>query len=138
MTRFFLTLSDAIHLLFQTIEHSVGGETYVMNMPSFRISDLAEIIANHYGNNMTSIEEVGIRSGEKIHEELISEHESKNSYVFNENYFVILPSIKINKDYSHVDKSTKVNFKTFSSADCLKNKDHLEKLLFRGGFLIKK
>jgi len=135
MTRFFLTLSDAIHLLFQTIEHSVGGETYVMNMPSFHILDLARILVNHYGNEMTTIEEVGIRTGEKIDEVLISEHESVNSFILNENYFVILPTIKLNRDHSHIDGITKVSFKTFSSADCLKNDIYLKKLLIRGGFL---
>ncbi|MCK4528464.1 polysaccharide biosynthesis protein, partial [candidate division WOR-3 bacterium] len=43
MTRFFLTLSEAIKLLFQAVENSVGGETYIMNMPAFFISDLAKV-----------------------------------------------------------------------------------------------
>jgi UDP-N-acetylglucosamine 4,6-dehydratase/5-epimerase len=138
MTRFFLTLSEAIGLLFQAVENSVGGETYVMNMPSFHILALAQLLVNHYGNDETKIEEIGIREGEKIDEVLISEHESPNSYVFNENYFVILPSIKINKDYSHIDKNTRVKFKTFSSADNLKNERYLKELLIKGGFLDEK
>jgi len=135
MTRFFLTLSEAIELLFQAVEYSVGGETYVMSMPSFYIRDLAQVLVNYYGNDTTQIEEVGIREGEKIDEELISEYESNNTYFFNKDYFVILPSIKINKDYSHINKSNKVEFKTFSSADYPKKQDYLYKLLERGEFL---
>lgn len=138
MTRYFLTLSEAIGLLFQAVENSVGGETYVMNMPSFLISDLASALVNHYGNENTKIEEIGIREGEKLHELLISEHESPYTYCFNGNYFVILPSIKINKDYSHIDKTTKVYFKEFSSESNLKTYVYLEELLAKGGFLNEK
>ena len=135
MTRFFLTLSEAIGLLFQAVENSIGGETFVMNMPSFYIKNLAKVLIDHYGNNKTTIEEIGIREGEKIHEILISEHESLKSYAYNENYFVILPAIKINKDYSHVEKNKIVKFKEFSSADNVKDYDYLYNLLSLGGFL---
>lgn len=135
MTRFFLTLSDAISLLFCAAENSIGGETYVMNMPSFYIRDLAEILIEHYGNNDTKMKEIGIREGEKLNEILISEHEALNSYVYNKDYYVILPSLKINKDYSHIDPGKKVTFKEFSSADNLKDKVYLRELLINGGFL---
>jgi FlaA1/EpsC-like NDP-sugar epimerase len=137
MTRFFLTLSEAISILFQAAEFSVGGETYVMNMPSFYISDLAKVLVKFYGNENTKIEEIGIREGEKIHEVLVSEHESKLTYVFNNDYYVILPEIKIYRDYSHIDKSKKINFKTFSSEDNIKDEEYLFKLLMNGGFLKK-
>ena len=137
MTRFFLTLSEAISLLFQASEFSVGGETYVMNMPSFYISDLAKVLVKFYGDENTIIEEIGIREGEKIHEVLVSEHEAKTSYSFNEDYYVILPEIKINRNYSHINKSKKVTFDTFSSADNIKDEEYLYDLLMKGGFLKK-
>ena len=136
MTRYFLTLPESIELLFQAAEFSVGGETYVMNMPSFYIMDLAKVIVKHYGDSDTKIEIIGLREGEKIDELLISEHESKTTYEFNENYYVILPELKINRDYSHIDKTKKVNFKTFSSADNIKDDEYLYKLLNKGNFLI--
>ena len=136
MTRFFLTLPEAISLLFQAVENSVGGETFVMNMPSFFIKDLAAVLIIHYGDDTTVIEEIGIREGEKIDEVLISEHESEMSYKFNKDYYVILPTVKINKDYSHLDDSQKVTFKTFSSADNLHSNEFLYDLLSKGGFLI--
>lgn len=135
MTRFFLTLFEAIGLLFQAVENSVGGETFVMNMPSFYIKDLAKVLIEYYGDEMTLIEEIGVREGEKIHEILISEHESLKSYVYNENYYVILPTIKINKDFSHIEKNKRVDFKEFSSADNIKDNKYLYALLENGGFL---
>ena len=137
MTRYFLTLPEAISLLFEASEKSVGGETFVMNMPSFYIRDLAEVLIDHYGNLDTRIDEVGIREGEKIHEVLISEHESANSYKLNENYYVILPSININRDYSYLNEKQKVDFVTFSSEDNLKDNEFLYKLLLKGNFLKK-
>jgi len=135
MTRFFLTLPEAINLLFQAVENSIGGETFVMNMPSFYIKDLAQVLIDHYGDESTTIEEIGAREGEKIDEILISEHEAEKSYVFDKNYFVILPSIKINKNYSYIERRLKVNFKEFSSSHNLKDNDYLKRLLVLGGFL---
>ena len=135
MTRFFLTLSEAIGLLFQAVENSVGGETFVMNMPSFYIRDLAKVLIEYYGDDTTVIEEMGVREGEKIHEILISEHESLKSYVYNEDYYVILPSIKINKNYLHIEKNKRVDFREFSSADNIKSAEYLRLLLANGDFL---
>lgn len=136
MTRYFLTLSEAIKLLFQATENSVGGETYVMNMPSFFIDNLANVLILHYGNKDTVIEEIGIREGEKMHELLISEHESCRTKIFDKDYYVILPEIKIDRDYSHLDKLKKVSFDKFSSMDNLKDDLFLEELLRKGEFLV--
>ena len=136
MTRFFLTLQEAISLLFEATERSVGGETYVMNMPSFYISDLAEVLITHYGNANTSIEEIGIREGEKLHEVLISEHESHRSYTFNKDYYVILPELSIDRNYGGLKANVKVTFDSFSSSDNISDVVYLTELLDRGGFLI--
>lgn len=136
MTRYFLTLPEAIKLLFQATEDSVGGETYVMNMPSFYIKNLAKVIGDFYGDENTKINIIGVREGEKIDELLISEHESKNTYKINDNYFVIFPEIKIDRKFSTKNK-TKVCFETFSSLDNIKDDDYLYDLLMKGGFLKK-
>lgn len=136
MTRYFLTLSEAISLLFQAAENSVGGETYVMNMPSFYILDLAKVLVKYYGNKDTTIDSVGIRPGEKLHEVLISEHESARSYIFDENYYIIMPEINIARDYDYVEELDPVNFERFSSTDNIKDDDYLTKLLDNGGFLV--
>ena len=135
MTRFFLTLPEAIGLLFQATENSVGGETYVMHMPSFYISDLAEVLIDHYGNDNTTIKKIGMREGEKADEVLISEHEVYRSYVFNDDYYVILPELSINRDYKYLKPAKKVGFDNFSSKNAIKDKKYLTSLLNKGGFL---
>ena len=136
MTRFFLTLSEAIGLLFQASEESVGGETFVMNMPAFTINSLAEVLIKHYGDQLTDIKEIGIREGEKMDEVLVSEHESARTYVYNNDYYVIAPEIQIDRNYSHLKSLEKVDFKAFSSADDVKGPTFLRELLDRGGFLL--
>jgi FlaA1/EpsC-like NDP-sugar epimerase len=90
MTRFFLTLEEAIQLLFKASIDSIGGETFVMNMPACYIKDLAEVLMDVYGR--VEIKETGMRPGEKLDEMLISHHESNLSYCYDENYFLTLPS----------------------------------------------
>jgi FlaA1/EpsC-like NDP-sugar epimerase len=136
MTRFFLTLSEAIELLFQATEESVGGETFVMNMPSFSIRTLANVLISTYGDQHTRIKEIGIREGEKMDELLISEHEAVRAYDYNNDYYVIAPEISIDRNYSHLNKLEKVSFKSFSSADNVKDFEFLEILLRDGGFLL--
>ena len=136
MTRFFLTLPEAISLLFEATANSTGGETFVMNMPSFRMGDLAKVLIKHYGNENTSIDIIGLRAGEKKHEVLISEHESYRSHVFNKDYYVILPELDINKDYGNLRNTDKVKFNSFASSDNVKDQKYLTRLLNDGGFLI--
>lgn len=136
MTRYFLTLPEAISLLFKASESSVGGETYVMNMPSFYISELAEVLIEHYGNSNTAIDEIGIREGEKMDEVLISEHESSRSYVLDDDYYIIKSDLRLKRDFSYMDSLPKVSFEKFSSSDNLKGKIFLKGLLEKGGFLI--
>lgn len=137
MTRFFLTLPEAIGLLFQAVENSSGGEIFVMNMPSFYIKDLAKVLVDFYGDDKTEIVEIGAREGEKTHEVLVSESESKSTYTFNDDYYVILPELKIQRDFSYVDENKKVTFKTFSSSDNINDYDYLFNMLMKGGFLKK-
>ncbi len=136
MTRYFLTLPEAIHLLFKASTIGVGGETFVMNMPSFYISELGEVLIGYYGNLNTRIKEIGIREGEKMDELLISEHEAPRSYVFNDDYYVIKPDLELNRDFSYLNSLSKVSFDKFSSADNLKGKEFLRGLLDKGGFLL--
>lgn len=135
MTRFFLTLEDAIQLLFKAAESSIGGEIFVMKMPTCKILDLAEVMIEELGNDQVKIVETGIRPGEKIHEILFSEIESKYTVTFDEQYYVILPpkmSVKLKEKYADCPI---VPTKCYSSHEELMNKAALRKLLKKGGFL---
>jgi UDP-N-acetylglucosamine 4,6-dehydratase/5-epimerase len=137
MTRFFLTLEDAIQLLFQAVTNSNGGEIFVMNMPSFRIIDLADILMETYGDIHTQCTVTGIKEGEKIDEILISEHETRNAFVLNDDYYVIYPEISTQRVYNH-GNMIKVGFKTFSTQNKIEEREVLRQMLEKGGFLCQK
>lgn len=89
MTRFNISLEEGVELVLFALEKMWGGELYVPKIPSFRITDLAEAI----GPNCKRVV-VGIRPGEKLHEEMITETDGFNTIEF-DRYFVILPSSKL-------------------------------------------
>jgi UDP-N-acetylglucosamine 4,6-dehydratase len=86
MTRFNITLEEGVKMVLHAIENSWGGELFVPKIPSFKVTDLAEAVCPG-----GKIEIIGIRPGEKIHEEMITQSDSLNTYDCG-NYYVILPS----------------------------------------------
>ncbi len=134
MTRFFLTINDAIKLLLTAAMESYGGETFVMKMKSCKMIDLAEVMIETLGKTSTIID-IGIRSGEKLHETLISKYESKQTYELNNDYYVILPQtspeILLNKYKAY----PKVVFEIYESNENLMSKEQIKGLLEQGGFL---
>jgi len=136
MTRFFLTIDDAIKLLLTAAIHSIGGETFVMKMRSCKIIDLAEVMVEELAEKSISYVDIGIRPGEKIHEILISENESRNTYEYNNNYYVILPENPSQTLQNQYDDYSKIPFKKYESNSDLMNKDEIKKILVHGGFLI--
>lgn len=128
MTRFFITLPEAIQLLITASRESLGGETFVMNMPACTIHNVAEVIQHHHDeDNKCTIKEVGIRQGEKLHEVLISSDEAVNTYVYDENYYVIT-----NKPMHHLQKYAGTEF---ASNTKILNWQETEELLDEGGWL---
>ena len=96
MTRFWLKLEQAVDMVLEAIIHMQGGELYVKKIPSMQISQLAKAIAP----NIT-IKEIGIRPGEKIHEQMITMEDAPNTIEFN-NFYIILPQIELeNIEYKY-------------------------------------
>jgi FlaA1/EpsC-like NDP-sugar epimerase len=87
MTRFNITLQEGVDFVLERLIYMWGGELFVPKIPSYRILDLAEAIAPE-----SKIEEIGIRPGEKIHEEMITLHDYLNTVEFENYYAVIAPS----------------------------------------------
>lgn len=85
MTRFWLTLDHGVKFVIRCVEQLHGGEIFVPKIPSMRLQDLAETVAPG-----CEVETIGIRPGEKLHEVLVSEDESRNA-VETEEMFVIQP-----------------------------------------------
>ncbi len=86
MTRFNISLDESVNLVFLAINESLGGEIFVPIIPSYKILDLAEAIGPSCKKPV-----IGIRSGEKIHEEMITAADSYNTINLG-NYYAILPA----------------------------------------------
>lgn len=87
MTRFWISLQQGVELVVKAITESQGGEIYVSKIPSFRITDLATAMAPELPQKA-----VGIRPGEKLHEVMVTETDSLNTYETESNY-IIYPSL---------------------------------------------
>ncbi|MGH4138374.1 SDR family NAD(P)-dependent oxidoreductase [Clostridium sp.] len=137
MTRYFLTLKQAIQLIFKAIKSSIGGETFVMKMPGYRIVDIARIIQEEFGDEHCSVKVIGKRPGEKVNEVLISKYEAENAYIYDNNYFVILSQIKIQglKEYYKKLNLNTLNQKEYSSSDCVLGYGEAKEMLTEGGFI---
>ena len=86
MTRFNISLEEGVELVFHALANHWGGEIFVPKIPSYRITEVAEAIAPN-----SKQEVVGIRPGEKLHEEMITETDSLNTVELDK-YYIILPS----------------------------------------------
>lgn len=89
MTRFLLSLEQAVDLVFKAVESARAGETWVPATPSARVMDLARALV---GDRPVEIREQGIRPGEKVHEVLVSEEECHHTYRRG-SYFAIAPML---------------------------------------------
>ncbi len=115
MTRFMITLEEGVELVWQAFNDMNGGEIYVKKIPSMRVTDIALAV-----DDKAIQKEVGIRPGEKIHEQMIGAEDSIHTYEYSE-YFKILPSIndwsndsvrigtgiKVNSDFVYCSDSNK-------------------------------
>lgn len=86
MTRFTITLKDGVDMVLHALEHAWGGELFVPKIPSYRIVDVAEAIGPECEKKV-----IGLRPGEKIHEEMITSSDSFYTYDLGD-YYSILPS----------------------------------------------
>ncbi len=112
MTRFMMTLKEAINLTMLTVEESYGGEVFVLKMPVFKLKDLVEVVVEEtckkYSLNFKNIkmEIIGVRAGEKMYEELMTEEESAFAYDLGKMYAVI-PITFVKSKYENFYKNFK-------------------------------
>ena len=103
MTRFLITLEQGVELVWHAFDDMVGGEIYVKKIPSMKVVDIALAISPKTKFNI-----VGIRPGEKLHEQMIGEEDSFYTYEY-DNYYKILPSINNwSQDGNRINNGVKV------------------------------
>ena len=98
MTRFNISLEAGVALVMFAIGHHLGGEIFIPKIPSYRITDVAKAIAP----NLPMVE-IGIRPGEKLHEEMITVTDAMNTIDLGA-YYAILPSVAFNHTYDNYVK----------------------------------
>ena len=87
MTRFMITLEQGVELVWKAFADMLGGEIYVKKIPSMKLIDIANVIAPKAKHKI-----IGIRPGEKLHEQMIGTEDSYSTYEYSD-YYKILPQI---------------------------------------------
>jgi UDP-N-acetylglucosamine 4,6-dehydratase len=106
MTRFWLTLERGVELVLTGLKTMQGGEIFVPKIPSFKVTDVARVVAPD-----TPLHVIGIRPGEKLHEVMITEDDSMYTAEFENHYAILSPQLLKN---SKLDKSSKMVPEGFS------------------------
>ena len=103
MTRFMISLEEGIKLVWKAFDDMQGGEIYVKKIPSIYVTDIAKAI-----NKNAKLKIIGIRPGEKLHEQMIGSEDAPYTYEYSD-YYKILPMINDwNKDKKRIGKGKKV------------------------------
>ena len=125
MTRFMISLDQGVKLVWHAFDDMIGGEIYVKKIPSMKITDIAKVISPNAKEKI-----IGIRPGEKLHEQMISQEDSFYTYEYSD-YYKILPQINDWwKDHLRIKKGKKVTEGFIYSSDNNKEwmtKSHLQK-----------
>ena len=119
MTRFNISLDEGVEMVLWALEHALGGEILVPKIPSYRIEDVAEAIAPNCKHEI-----VGVRPGEKLHEEMVTSSDSPNTLDLGE-YFAILGSSANQQREAYTQAMKAVGVKEGFSYDSGSNADFL-------------
>lgn len=102
-TRFIFSLDDAVDLIDRTISFNMSGDCIVPIMDSFRITDVAKALGMIHGVDPIIINTNKLRPGEKVHEEMIAQHEIDRTFLLDSKTLCVVPSIKNTESYSNLD-----------------------------------
>ncbi len=127
MTRFWITLEQAVELVMTALKETEGGEVFVPDIPSMKVTDLAKAISPNCTFRIT-----GIRPGEKLHESLISADESRSTKKIN-GIYVVIPQFEVsdsthNKYEKHATVSDGFVFRSDLNENWL-NQDELREII---------
>lgn len=122
MTRFFFSLDDAVDVVFKAINDACPGEIIVPKLPSFTITNIAKALIS---DKDIEVKTIGLRPGEKLHEELISDVEASISFEESDKYYIVtpmLPELSVREIKTPLKNS-------YTSSDFVLNLSETEKLL---------
>ena len=122
MTRFNISLADGVEMVLWALRKNIGGEIFVPKISSFKVVDLAKAV-----NKKAKIKVIGIRPGEKIHEELISEYDGMKTIDL-KNYYAIINNFSEKEIVQYIKKTNGKRVKKNFTYNSLNNKDYLSVL----------
>jgi FlaA1/EpsC-like NDP-sugar epimerase len=139
MTRFIISPKQAVELVFNALKYGQGGEIFVPELPAFKIIDLIDILKEkHQANNETEI--IGLRPGEKIHEQMINESELPRTYKIKNCYVITSPIEKYSPEFRQNPLFRKLTVEEkdkagYSSKDVVITKQNVQELFHSFGLL---
>ena len=117
MTRYLMSVKEAIGLVFKAAEMALGGEVFVLRMPSTTVELISDSMIKIFGNSNTKKSFIGSRPGEKLHEVLVSKNESPRTVELGDNYFVVLPFFANKEMQNHYKDFKKMELEEFNSSN---------------------
>ena len=139
MTRFNITLDQALDLIFRVIKNAVGGDVYIPKLNAFKVGDMKDVLLDLM-DCKNEEERIPVRIGEKFHEILINEHEIRNTYENQDNDYVIFEN-QLTKDHSEtIPNAKKTTLTTEYSSDKVKitSKEELKEIISKYNLIPKK
>ena len=139
MTRFNITMDQALDLIFRVIKNSHGGDVYVPKLNAYRVGDIKDVLLDLMDSKIETVR-IPVRIGEKYHETLINEHEIRNTYENQDNDYVIYEN-QLAKDSSiTIPNVKKTSLSTEYSSDKVKitPKEELKEILIKQNLIPKK
>ena len=112
MTRFMITLEQGVDLVWHAFEDMIGGEIYIKKIQSMKVIDIAKVIAPEAKHKI-----IGIRPGEKLHEQMISNNDSNSTYEYSNHYKILPQIIECSIDDFNIKKAKKVSEEFIYSSD---------------------
>ena len=131
MTRFWLTIEDGVQFVLDSLERMHGGEIFVPKIPSFKVTDVAEVVCPGIPTKV-----IGIRPGEKLHEVMITEDDSNFTYEFENYYAIVSPSLISSGTYGNDKNKVPEGFRFSSDSNPLwHTRESFHKLIMENGLL---
>ena len=138
MTRFNITIDQALDLIFRVIKNAVGGDVHIPKLDAFKVGDVKDVLLDLMGWKNEE-ERIPVRIGEKFHEILINEHEIRNTYENQDNDYVIYEN-QLNPNLTEtIPNAKKTTLTTEYSSDKVKttSKEELKKILIKQNLIPK-
>ena len=139
MTRFSITIDQALDLIFRVIKNAIGGDVHIPKLNAFKVGDVKDVLLDLMGCKNEE-KRIPVRIGEKFHEILINEHEIRNTYENQDSDYVIYEN-QLTKDQSkYIPNAKKTTLTTEYSSDKVKitSKEELKEIISKYNLIPKK